>query len=418
MTSAASAQRQFGTMGSGSGADASDIQEIYRIRLPGNVLIGEGKPENQNHAMIFTRGEFLEAIDMNQDNYLEEAFKFRNLLEEFDPLRSPDAKAHRDELQRPNPINNGANGTRASDNGILKCAILGFRENIFTANLMSVGTYMSLMEATFVSMTLRTFAWLGSRMHYGHPDALDKIFFITRGGMSKASKMIHVSEDIFAGFKSTLRGGRILHKEYIQCGKGRDLGFNQLYLFEAKLASGAGEQALSREAYRLGRYLDLPRLMSFFYGSIGFYTTTAMIVVAIGGLLFARMMLALTGIDRNVVEFNDQFGVSVGLLQASSVYQLGLLLILPMLAEIALEKTLVKAATTYLWMLMTGASFFFFFHLQTKAFFFNNSVMFGGAKYRATGRGFVLSRDSYTPEVSNVILFFSNSPRQMLLYML
>jgi len=41
-------------------------------------------------------------------------------------------------------------------------------------------------------------------------------------------------------------------------------------------------------------------------------------------------------------------------------------------------------------------SFFFFFHLQTKAFFFNNSVMFGGAKYRATGRGFVLSRDSFT----------------------
>ena len=48
--------------GSGTGADGSDIQEIYRIRLPGTVLIGEGKPENQNHAMIFTRGEFLEAI--------------------------------------------------------------------------------------------------------------------------------------------------------------------------------------------------------------------------------------------------------------------------------------------------------------------------------------------------------------------
>ena len=332
----------------------SDIQEIYRIRLPGNILIGEGKPENQNHAMIFTRGEHLMAIDMNQDSYLEEAFKARNLLEEFDPLRAPDSKNHRDEVTRPNPCNNGAGGSRAAANGILKCSILGFRENIFTANLMSVGTYMSLMEATFVSITLRTFAWLGSRMHYGHPDCLDKIFFITRGGMSKASKMIHVSEDIFAGFKSTLRGGRILHKEYIQVGKGRDLGFNQLFLFEAKLASGAGEQALSREAYRLGRYLDLPRLLSFFYGSIGFYTTTAMVVVAVATLVFARMMLALTGIDRNVAEFNAQFGKSVGLLQASSAYQLGILLILPMLAEIALEKTLVKAFTTYLWMLVTG----------------------------------------------------------------
>ncbi|KAJ6887508.1 glucan synthase-like 4 [Populus alba x Populus x berolinensis] len=50
-------------------------QEIYRIKLPGTPNIGEGKPENQNHAIIFTRGEALQTIDMNQDNYLEEAFK-------------------------------------------------------------------------------------------------------------------------------------------------------------------------------------------------------------------------------------------------------------------------------------------------------------------------------------------------------
>ncbi|CAK7351705.1 unnamed protein product [Dovyalis caffra] len=58
-------------------------QEIYRIKLPGSPNIGEGKPENQNHAIIFTRGEALQTIDMNQDNYLEEALKMRNLLQEF-----------------------------------------------------------------------------------------------------------------------------------------------------------------------------------------------------------------------------------------------------------------------------------------------------------------------------------------------
>ncbi|KAL9678012.1 hypothetical protein QQ045_015850 [Rhodiola kirilowii] len=41
-------------------------QEIYRIKLPGAAKIGEGKPENQNHAIIFTRGEALQVIDMNQ----------------------------------------------------------------------------------------------------------------------------------------------------------------------------------------------------------------------------------------------------------------------------------------------------------------------------------------------------------------
>lgn len=42
------------------------MQEIYSIELPGQVKLGEGKPENQNHAIIFTRGEALQTIDMNQ----------------------------------------------------------------------------------------------------------------------------------------------------------------------------------------------------------------------------------------------------------------------------------------------------------------------------------------------------------------
>lgn len=36
-------------------------------------------------------------------------------------------------------------------------------------------------------------------MHYGHPDVFDRIFHITRGGISKASRVINISEDIYAG---------------------------------------------------------------------------------------------------------------------------------------------------------------------------------------------------------------------------
>ena len=39
----------------------------YEVELPGPILVGEGKPNNQNHAIIFTRGEAVQAIDMNQD---------------------------------------------------------------------------------------------------------------------------------------------------------------------------------------------------------------------------------------------------------------------------------------------------------------------------------------------------------------
>ena len=42
-----------------------EIKEVYRVKLPGNPMIGEGKPENQNHAIVFTRGELLQTIDVS-----------------------------------------------------------------------------------------------------------------------------------------------------------------------------------------------------------------------------------------------------------------------------------------------------------------------------------------------------------------
>lgn len=42
------------------------------------------------------------------------------------------------------------------------------------------------------------------RMHYGHPDVFDRIFHLSRGGISKASRVINLSEDIFAGLQPQL----------------------------------------------------------------------------------------------------------------------------------------------------------------------------------------------------------------------
>ena len=82
-------------------------------------------------------------------------------------------------------------------------------------------------------------------------------------GVSKASRGINLSEDIFAGFNTTLRGGNVVFKEYMEgstlvnlkeswssfdaehyiimsesVGKGRDVGLQQLTTFEAKLSQG------------------------------------------------------------------------------------------------------------------------------------------------------------------------------------
>ena len=64
----------------------------------------------------------------------------------------------------------------------------------------SLGNIMALQENAFVTIGQRTLHWpLSVRMHYGHPDVFDKLFCFSRGGVSKASKGINLSEDIFAG---------------------------------------------------------------------------------------------------------------------------------------------------------------------------------------------------------------------------
>jgi callose synthase len=82
----------------------------------------------------------------------------------------------------------------------------------------------------------------------------------------------------YAGFNSTLRRGNITHHEYIQVGKGRDVGLNQISLFEAKVACGNGEQILSRDIYRLGHRFDFFRMLSFYFTTIGFYTSSMVIL--------------------------------------------------------------------------------------------------------------------------------------------
>jgi callose synthase len=163
---------------------------------------------------------------------------------------------------------------------------------------------MSVQETSFVTLGQRVLANpLKVRMHYGHPDVVfDRLWFLTRGGISisKASRVINISEDIFAGFNCTLRGGNVSHHEYIQVGKGRDVGLNQISMFEAKVASGNGEQTLSRDIYRLGHRLDFFRMLSVFYTTVGFYFNTMMVVLTVHTFVWGRLYLALSGLEAGI----------------------------------------------------------------------------------------------------------------------
>nr|CAB3502210.1 unnamed protein product [Digitaria exilis] len=302
-------------------------KEIYSIKLPGNPKLGEGKPENQNHAIIFTRGNAVQTIDMNQDNYFEEALKMRNLLEEFSLKRG---KHHP--------------------------SILGVREHVFTGSVSSLASFMSNQETSFVTLGQRVLANpLKVRMHYGHPDVFDRIFHITRGGISKASRSINISEDIYAGFNSTLRQGSITHHEYIQVGKGRDVGLNQIAVFEGKVAGGNGEQVLSRDIYRLGQLFDFFRMLSFYVTTVGFYFCTMLTVLTVYIFLYGKTYLfaicfyqALSGVGESIQNRADilQNTALNAALNTQFLFQIGVFTAVPMILGFILESGVLSYRAT------------------------------------------------------------------------
>jgi 1,3-beta-glucan synthase len=246
----------------------------FRVELPGNPILGDGKSDNQNHAIIFYRGEYLQLIDANQDNYLEECVKIRNILGEFEEYsissQSPYAQWGHKEFKKA-PV-----------------AIIGTREYIFSENIGVLGDIAAGKEQTFGTMTARALAWIGGKLHYGHPDFLNATFMTTRGGVSKAQKGLHLNEDIFAGMNAFGRGGRIKHSEYYQCGKGRDLGFGTILNFQTKIGTGMGEQMLSREYYYLGTQLPVDRFLTFYYGHPGFHINNILVIYSIQVFMVTR----------------------------------------------------------------------------------------------------------------------------------
>ncbi|KAG2448283.1 hypothetical protein HYH02_006867 [Chlamydomonas schloesseri] len=470
-----------GSSGGGGAAARSGgkgrTEELYRVRLPTNrfssrgVILGEGKPENQNHAVIFCFGEALQTIDMNQDNALAEALKMRNLLKELRPdcdsraaqkaaeaLQEAVALAAADAAHRTASATSGrADGgdgaaasagpavataaalPAASEYRRLLCAlraaerpvaVVGFREWVFSDKAGALGAFAASAEFAFGTIVQRTMAYPAAvRLHYGHPDAFNKLFVMTRGGVAKATRQLHISEDVFGGMNHTLRGGRIKYREYISCGKGRDMGFDSINAFEAKISSGFGEVSLSRDLLRLATRVDLWRCLHLYHSLAGNYINTWLVMGSVYAHIYALVFFALAqaAVYRVFVYYPSppppppgtplvpvappgappppvgtlKEVLAYDTIRVEHVLQLGLLSLLPYIAEVALEQGLVRALLAAFAQLVSGSFSFFIFKQQTTASSLHSSIMYGGADYIATGRGFSITSSSFTKLFTN-----------------
>ncbi|OBT68962.1 1,3-beta-glucan synthase [Pseudogymnoascus sp. 23342-1-I1] len=365
----------------------------FRIQLSGNPILGDGKSDNQNHAIIFYRGEYLQLIDANQDNYLEECLKIRSVLAEFEEMVTDNVSPYApgSKPDKTNPV-----------------AILGAREYIFSENIGILGDVAAGKEQTFGTLFARTLAQIGGKLHYGHPDFLNGIFMTTRGGVSKAQKGLHLNEDIYAGMNALLRGGRIKHCEYYQCGKGRDLGFGSILNFTTKIGTGMGEQMLSREYYYLGTQLPLDRFLSFYYAHPGFHLNNIFIMLSVQmfmlclinlGALRYEVIACVFDADVPITDEKNPTGCNdiLPILDwvwrcVISIFIVLFISFIPLMVQEATERGFWRAATRFAKMMASLSPLFEVFVCQIYANSVTQNLSFGGARYIGTGRGFATAR--------------------------
>lgn len=368
----------------------------FRIQLSGNPILGDGKSDNQNHALIFYRGEYIQLIDANQDNYLEECLKIRSVLAEFEELNVEMVNPYAPDLKYEEQITNHP------------VAIVGAREYIFSENSGVLGDVAAGKEQTFGTLFARTLAQIGGKLHYGHPDFINATYMTTRGGVSKAQKGLHLNEDIYAGMNAVLRGGRIKHCEYYQCGKGRDLGFGTILNFTTKIGAGMGEQMLSREYYYLGTQLPIDRFLSFYYAHPGFHLNNLFIQLSLQLFMLTLVNMNSLGHESILCDY-DKFKPKTDPLYPLGCYNLSpvidwvrrytlsifivfFIAFIPIVIQELIERGLWKATQRFFRHILSLSPMFEVFAGQIYSAALLSDLSVGGARYISTGRGFATAR--------------------------
>jgi len=264
----------------------------------------------------------------------------------------------------------------------------------------AVAQFAAISE--FIFQTFQRFmTWpLMVRFHYGHPDLWDKAFTMTNGGVSKASKMIHVAEDFFGGVNAIVRGGRVIFEEFIEVGKGRDMGFTSVNGFEQKISGSAGTISMSRDVYRLHRSMDFFRVLSMYFSGPGFFISVMQTAWCVYLYILVHAGLAIADLEiyriyRYFKMTETQTTLSLSKEEGgyyNSIYaiQLGLLTVLPLFLKMVMDRGLRDGVEYTISSLLRGSWAFNIFAMTTKGYNYMVGLIFGKAQYIATERGYVL----------------------------
>jgi hypothetical protein len=342
-------------------ADGARLAVLQEVALPCDPacqpIVGEGKPENQNHALKFIRGEIVNVRDCNDGMRLEDALKEPNALQEF--ADDPDLQ------------------------------ILGFPEVCQTAPHTWMGKVFAYADRSFAMLGQRFLAMCQVRMHYGR-DYMRMSGVRQLGGVSHPG---YINEDVFAGLLAILQGRTIKQIEFLQGLKGREVHFLTGAGFLSKLGAGAGQQSVGRvfHAFNNSTVVGLLRAHLYFLACIGFFIRKRMVILTNLAVMFCIVFLGLSG----YVSFPNEvlFGYG-GLLASQSSSFLGYFQLLS-------DVPLLLAAGRFLLLLPPLLAVFMAMAYVT-ADSFGRGIR-GQASYVQTGRGYVLEHFApYLPHPARV----------------
>lgn len=361
------------------------LPRMFPLRIGEGNYKTQGKACNQMNALWFAAGHRIQALDCNMGAFIGEAFKIPYVLRRFLPLGQKNRVASR-------------------------CRYLGFREYIYTGREGTVGKCHAAAEWTFGTIYQRFLSGMGIRMHYGHPDFVCAFWARNRGGMSKGSAVVNLSEDIFAGYNLHMRAEASPHVDVLEFEKGREAAFNAASLFFSKISAGSVGIIRSRDNHLLCERIGVLHSLSFYFTSVAFYVSNLLIDFSITLYVTLFIVFTLANIDLTKLSalgssFNGEWLLSLGIMS-----------LVPQFCEMILEFGANRACREVFGGL-PASTMFFIFQNKSIAAAMRAGAISGLARYAGTGRPLANLHQTWKDNYCNYFKsHYTPSIRLMVLY--